>query len=49
MTVRCLTLDMFKEIIEAWMRWPFRPDRYELMSRMGSVAYDPDDEAPSEK
>lgn len=44
MTVRCLTLEMFKEIIEAWMRWPFRPDRYELMKRSGSVVHDPDDE-----
>jgi hypothetical protein len=49
MTVRCLTMEMFKEIIEAWMRWPFRPDRYELMRRMGSMPFDADDEAPVDK
>jgi transcription factor 1 len=42
MTVRRLTEEMFKEIIEAWARWPFKPTRNEVMSRMGSVSYDPD-------
>ena len=45
LTVRCLTLEMFKEIMEAWMRWPFRPDRFELIKKSGSIAYDPDEEA----
>ena len=43
-TARSLTQEMYKEIIEAWMKWPFRPTRYELMARTGSGAYDPDDE-----
>jgi transcription factor 1 len=38
--VRMLTLDMMKQIIEAWVDWPFRPTRYELISRVGSAAYD---------
>lgn len=45
MNVRCLTLEMFQEIMEAWMRWPFRPSRFELIKRMGSAVHDPDDEA----
>ena len=49
MTVRCLTLEMFREIIEAWVRWPFRPHRYELMRKMGSVPFDADDEAPADR
>jgi transcription factor 1 len=36
---------MYKEIIEAWLRWPFRPTRFELMARTGSGAYDPDDDS----
>jgi transcription factor 1 len=42
MTVRCLTAEMLKEVIEAWARWPFKPSRYEIMSRLGSTTYDPD-------
>jgi len=42
LTVRCLTVEMMKEIIEAWARWPFKPNRYEIMSRLGSTTYDPD-------
>ena len=45
LSVRCLTLEMFKEIMSAWMRWPFRPDRFELLKKSGSAAYDPDEEA----
>jgi transcription factor 1 len=45
MAVRCLTLEMLKEITEAWMRWPFRPHRYELMRKLGSAVYDPDEES----
>ena len=41
MSVRCLTQDMLRELTEAWMKWPFRPDRYELMARTGSGVYDP--------
>ena len=43
-TVRCLTLEMLREIIEAWMRWPFRPDRFELMRRSGSTPHDPEED-----
>jgi transcription factor 1 len=42
MRVRCLSQEMYKEIIEAWMRWPFRPSRYELLGRVGSEIHDPD-------
>jgi hypothetical protein len=45
LAVRCLTLEMLKEIMEAWMRWPFRPDRFELMKKSGSTAHDPDEES----
>jgi transcription factor 1 len=43
LTVRCLSLDMFKEILEAWLKWPFRPSRYELLSKMGSDVHDPNE------
>jgi transcription factor 1 len=42
MTVRCLNVDMYMEIVEAWIKWPFRPTRNEILSRMGSDIYDPD-------
>lgn len=42
MTVRSLTLEMYKELLEAWLKWPFRPSRYELLSKMGSDVYDPE-------
>jgi hypothetical protein len=48
MRVRCLTLEMYREILEAWMRWPWRPSRYELLSRMGSDVHDPDAEPSME-
>jgi mitochondrial transcription factor 1 len=41
-SVRCLTTEMLKEIIEAWVRWPFKPNRFEIMSKLGSEAWDPD-------
>ncbi|KAI9643745.1 hypothetical protein NHQ30_008369 [Ciborinia camelliae] len=42
LSVRAMTLEMLKEIVEAWMRWPFRPSRFELMTKSGSMVYDPD-------
>lgn len=42
MTVRRLTQDMLKEIVEAWVRWPYKPTRFEVMSKMGSMTFDPD-------
>jgi transcription factor 1 len=42
MTVRRLTEEMLKEMVEAWVRWPFRPNRYELMARSGGSIHDPD-------
>ena len=39
MSVRRLTTEMYKEIIEAWVRWPFKPSRYEVMSKMGSEPF----------
>lgn len=43
MTVRRLTDEMIKEMVEAWVRWPFRPTRYELMARSGAGVFDPDE------
>lgn len=40
LTVRCLTQEMYKEIMEAWMRWPFRPSRFDMMRRMGANIHD---------
>lgn len=42
LSVRCLTAEMLKEIIEAWMKWPFRPSRFELMTKSGSMVHDAD-------
>jgi hypothetical protein len=42
MTVRCLTLEMLREITEAFVRWPWRPDRFELMKMSVNTVYDPD-------
>ncbi|KAG4026181.1 hypothetical protein MFRU_044g00500 [Monilinia fructicola] len=42
MSVRSLTTEMLREIVEAWMKWPFRPSRYELMTKSGSIVHDPD-------
>lgn len=42
MTVRRLTQDMLKEIVEAWVRWPYKPNRFEMMSKIGSTTFDPD-------
>jgi mitochondrial transcription factor 1 len=48
MTVRRLTEEMLKEILEAWLRWPFKPTRFEVMRRLGSNVYDPDSIAVEE-
>ncbi|TGO21258.1 hypothetical protein BPAE_0230g00070 [Botrytis paeoniae] len=42
LSVRSLTTEMLKEIMEAWMKWPFRPSRFELMTKSGSMVHDPD-------
>ncbi|ESZ91265.1 hypothetical protein SBOR_8358 [Sclerotinia borealis F-4128] len=42
MSVRSMTNDMLKEIMEAWMKWPFRPSRFELLVKSGSMVHDPD-------
>ncbi|KAM3156579.1 hypothetical protein ABEW05_002893 [Botrytis cinerea] len=42
LSVRSLTTEMLREIVEAWMRWPFRPSRFELMTKSGSMVHDPD-------
>lgn len=44
LTVRSLTQEMLKEIMEAWMRWPFRPSRHEMIVRSGTVPFDPSEE-----
>lgn len=38
MRIRTLSLQMWKEIFEAWMAWPFRPDRIELLGRLNEYA-----------
>jgi transcription factor 1 len=42
-TVRCLNNEHIKDIVEAWVRWPFRPTRTQLLARLSSVARDEDD------
>jgi transcription factor 1 len=42
LTVRGLTMEMLHEIIEAWLKWPFKPTRFDLMKRSGSAVWDPD-------
>ena len=48
MSVRRLTQEMLKEIMEAWVRWPFKPTRWEVMSQLGSTAYDADEVEPED-
>lgn len=38
-SARCITSDMMIEMCEAWLRWPFRPDRDEILHRLGSEAF----------
>jgi len=38
LTCRCLTQEMLREIMEAWMRWPWRPSRMELLGRHTSYS-----------
>ncbi|KAG4440741.1 hypothetical protein IFR05_003785 [Cadophora sp. M221] len=40
LTVRMLSNEMMVEIVEAWLRWPFKPNRYQMLSRMGSATHD---------
>jgi transcription factor 1 len=42
-TARSLNNDHIKDIVEAWIRWPFRPSRSQLLSRLSSV-FDDDEE-----
>ncbi|KAM3081273.1 hypothetical protein ACMFMG_005230 [Clarireedia jacksonii] len=42
LTVRSLTMEMLQEITEAWLKWPFKPTRFDLMKRSGSEIWDPD-------
>ncbi|EKD17699.1 hypothetical protein MBM_04068 [Drepanopeziza brunnea f. sp. 'multigermtubi' MB_m1] len=42
LSVRSLTDEMLEEIVIAWLKWPFRPSKFEMLSRMGSSVYDPD-------
>lgn len=44
MGVRCLTQEMLKELVEAWIKWPFKPNRYEVLSKMGSEIHEFDSE-----
>ncbi|POS84993.1 hypothetical protein EPUL_003629 [Erysiphe pulchra] len=38
-SARCVTSEMMIEMCEAWLRWPFRPHRDEILHRLGSVAF----------
>ncbi|KAI1000084.1 hypothetical protein K3495_g8115 [Podosphaera aphanis] len=38
-SARCTTFEMIMELTEAWLRWPFRPSREELLHRLGSEAF----------
>ncbi|PVH72994.1 S-adenosyl-L-methionine-dependent methyltransferase [Cadophora sp. DSE1049] len=40
LTVRSLSEEMLVEMVEAWIRWPFKPTKYEMLSRMGSATHD---------
>lgn len=43
-SVRLLTPEMLKEMVEAWVRWPFKPNKSDIMSRLGSTMFDTDTE-----
>ena len=40
LTVRSLSEEMLVDMVEAWVRWPFKPSKYEMLSRMGSATHD---------
>lgn len=42
LTVRSLTQEMMREIMEGWMDWPFRPTKAAMMARMDSNVDDRD-------
>lgn len=44
LSVRCITLPMLEEILEAWAKWPFRPNRSELLGRLGALGSQEDTE-----
>ncbi|KAI9743195.1 MAG: hypothetical protein M1818_003039 [Claussenomyces sp. TS43310] len=44
LSVRSLSADMFREIFEAWMDWPFRPSKSEMLVRLGSQSMSDDDD-----
>ncbi|KUJ21485.1 S-adenosyl-L-methionine-dependent methyltransferase [Mollisia scopiformis] len=41
MNIRRLSSDMFLEILEAWVEWPWRPTRWDIMHKLGSEQFDP--------
>ncbi|KAF4635245.1 hypothetical protein G7Y89_g2847 [Cudoniella acicularis] len=43
--VRTLSTRIYKAILESWMRWPWRPDRFEVINR-GSAYAGSEDEDP---
>lgn len=42
LSVRRLTAGMCQEMLEAWFEWPWRPTRFDIMQKLGSVNHDPD-------
>lgn len=40
--VRRLTTEMYREILEAWANWLWKPSRWDIMAKIGSVHFDPD-------
>lgn len=43
LNIRCLNQDMLREIMEAWMSWPFRPTKAEMLVRLGNRQQQEDD------
>ncbi|CAL3968949.1 hypothetical protein PZA11_004896 [Diplocarpon coronariae] len=48
LAVRMMTEEMLEDLVETWIRWPWKPSKYEMLSRMGTIAYNPDVD-PGEK
>jgi hypothetical protein len=42
LSVRCVTMEMFEELLAAWVKWPFGPDRLEMLERTGRFNSDTD-------
>jgi transcription factor 1 len=45
---RRISPEMLQEILEVWFEWPWRPSRFDIMNRLGSVNFDPDAVEPDD-